>query len=356
MNVIEKYLSKKEEYVVSYSKILSDFITINQIKLYKGKIELNRVLTSVTKSYLEKYYFEKDDTYILIGDYFNFNIKENKELNRIIFLIDKYFKDQKINTNEYKEDIFYLSTLISLGIKISESFNTSVDNRKYRTVTKEIIETIKSQNIIKFKKNKKLKLKELIEKIKNNNIDEEKFFNYFNLTEIKNKFKKVRNLDNAYYVKYDYLIESKRFKPEYVEKIFKREKINDLFLMISYEILTTTILKMIDLKNTNIKFIIPVSHTMCNNEQDIKKMNKIFSNTYLKNMILFIIDESIIQTDPKALYRLKSNDYKLCVMAGSNNLEIKELTIIHENLRIYEDASGYIDENNLLENLRKEIE
>lgn len=352
MNIIKKYLDKKTKYILDYSKKFNDIFSYNELTLIKGKVELNQILNVITKTYIDKYWFNKEESFIVIGDYYNFNIKDDKEINLLIYEINEYYKNiLKIDTTEYKKDIYYIALLISTGIRIDSIFNSISKNKKYEVKIKEILNNIKNNKIINFKIRKK-RIQELIKLIKEKIKDENKFFEYFNLDEIYNKYKKLKTLQNYYFVKYDYTVDNNKYKPEYTELIFKREKIDDFYLMISYELLLITILKESNIKNSNIKYIVPITERLSNNKEDVDKIYKIFDKKEIRDKIYIMIDENVVLKNPYIVKRLKEKGFNLCTMLIIENKGINEVENICENKAIYmHSKEDFIRDIKLINNI-----
>ena len=355
MNIIDKYLLNKRKKLVNYSKKLSEFITTDGLVLLKNKTELNKFLNIIIEKYINDFYLSEEESYILVGDFFNYDTKGNKEINQILYLIYNYFNSIDKDNLIYEKDIYYASVICSLSININNLFNGNKKSKDYAKTINKLISEISKNKVLKIRKNKNQKAKELVKIIKESVEDERKFFSYFEMPEIFNKFRKVKTLENSYFVKYRFVIDTEKFKRDYVEKIFKREKINDLYLLISYELLLITMLKIKNLGDKNTSFIVPITKGLCNNETDVNKLNKIFNKTEIKNKVKFLIDSQMITNEPRALGKLISSGFKVCIMTEASDMSINSVEIIKENENYYlYNNKNLLKEEELLERIKKE--
>lgn len=350
VEITEKFLNQKQKIIVSYAKKISEFISDENIEIFNGKVEFNQLLNLFVKKYLDFYYFNRENEFIIYADYCEFNISGNNEINIMLHEITNYYRNnQKESLLNNKGNIYYLAFIISNAIKTDRIFNSISKNRKYNKEVENIIQSIRNNKNLKAKKKSKNKVMEFIKLIQQNIEREQQFFNYFNIIEIKNKFKKLKAFSNHYFVKYEYYIDENKFKKEYIEKMFKKAKVDDIYLPISYELLSLTILKENSISNIKNKYIVPINRTLINNEQDIKKISKIFAKKEIRKQVKFLIEEKIVIENPGILEKLKAKGFNLCTMLNINENEIKGIEVIRENKEVYLNSrENYIDEQELL--------
>lgn len=329
MSVLEAYLNKKKKNIVEYSKIISDFITIKTSNLWKNKSEFNRDLKDITSLYIDKLYFQElDDDPVLMVDYYDLYNNIDDELNILLYFVTEYYKKKNIKTQEYVLEILYLTVLLDTAVKIEK------DNKKYKDYIYKLIKNTKEN--FKVKKRYENYINSISNLIKNNKRLEETFYSYFETNDFYNEFQRINN--GLYYVRYKYEINDSNYKKEYVNKIFKKQKLEEEYYLMAYEILSLTLLK------TNYNYIIKIPYGYI---KKINKINQIFYNQKFKDRIIFLLDYNKSNKRNELIRVLKNNGYKVGVITNEEIFD-NDVQIIKGNIK----EEGYLKEKDIL--IRKE--
>ena len=265
-NVCNKFISYKKKNLKEYAKI------VIQMLLSEKKIQPDEksYYLNTTKELVDKYaellYFSLDDTFTnikaLITNFDSDNIKKAASITHVCIELDKLLNPinlNKISLNDLKQNIVDLLKLLNIDVE---------------------------------SKNNKELISSLSKILRQNYHTEYKFFQGFKEIEnIENVYIREPLIKDTFLVRFDYKIEGLDvFYKEQVVKVLNSNNINYEFSLMSYHLLSITILKELLLRKKHDNFIVEISKDLFESNKKINDLKKMFINETIKKAIFLLID------------------------------------------------------------------
>lgn len=285
LNVINKYVSKKERDLLDYAKILEEIITIDDNKMWKNKKEFGVYAKEIIKIYAEEYYFDNNTNRDNPIEYSNDNI------NYVLKSIINYCKqnDMEAKLKDWKNELFLLSVIICTSCYVD--FATNVidgDFTDTKNKFKYLLSYLQKTKILHVSTNKYW-INDLFDLIKKSRGEDARVFELMESEDFYNEYIKVTNEPAYYVVNYKYKIPG---LSEYTDGLVAMvsKSYNPKLMNISYELLSFHVLKEL-ISNRDMGMY------LLNIDKDLKRSTVInnFDNKYLKKYVKILVpfDEEV---------------------------------------------------------------
>ena len=286
LNVIDKYVTKKEHDLLEYAKILESIIKIDDNNMWSGKSEFSYFAKGIIHIYALKYYFDNNKHRSNPIKYSNDNI------NFVSYAIVDYFKenDMIIKLREWKNETFLLSVILCTACYVD--FATNVVDGDYvdtKGKFKYLLNYLKKTKKLIIDDNKVL-LNKLFNLVKNNMEVDRKFLDSYKNDNCFNEYCIFIKKPTYYTFDFHFNIPDLEDKSsKIIEKV--TNKYDAKLKAMSYELLTYQILEDL-ISNKEMGFYVIDADELLTKK---KSFIKYFDNKYLKEYIKIYIsyeDES----------------------------------------------------------------
>lgn len=318
-NVVDKYLLRKKNDFVNYTKKIIEIVKIPNNKLYNGKQELIQLIKGIVDLYVDKFYYDDDQKFDLVNKYFNFkndiNIKLKVILLAVITYLEKNGKGDSIVGNE--GSVLTLTIIIFVAYDFDLLSNPYCDDTiSFNGIKKNMIAKINSVSFIAYNKNCDKQVEKIVDMIKNNRKTAKKFFAYLDSLDKSDSYNTFIDLsgDNKYYqVNYHWHIESiSNERPADVTKIYDKMALYEKFIYLSYELASITVLKSF-LLNKRVELVIPISYAFFKKKSNVNKLSKMLNNLEMKKKLKLFVKFSDFSNNLEPFENLVNNNFKILV-------------------------------------------
>ena len=308
-DIVSLFLSRKKQNISKYAQI---FINYN----LSNKVSLNKIIGKIVEIYIDNYYFEKNDDFSILADYFE--VGKNKEslmkdilLSSLLFYknsgleaqIDDNLKTIVILSNSIYLAINYdnytnefLNTYLDIDIRINSFFD---EYSKKLKLTDEYLDNLKN---------------DLLDETKKNVNSEKKFWKYLVDSNYVLTYKNSKKYKNYFLVDYYYDIKLlNRYDKSEVERISQTKGIYDDIISIYIEKLSVTVLKDLLCKNKDDRYFINIYTDYFNKNKNLINLNRIIYNDSVKKRIVFCFDIDDIKKNINVIKDLYDKGYVLAL-------------------------------------------
>ena len=309
LSVINKYITKKEKDLLSYTKILESLISIENNKMWQNKKEFSAFAKEIIEIYSEKYYFQnnihKENPIEYSNDNINFVLKSIIEYCRL--------HDKMEMLRSWKNETFLLSVIICTACYVDFASNVvDGDIQDTKNKFKYLLSYLRKTKILEVKDNKYF-INDLFDEVKKNASEDKKILEYLDSDDFRNEYKMISNNPVYYEVLFSYEVPGlKEFDETLTKGVLKKydAKIRE----ISYDLLEVHLLKELISNMEMDKYLIRIN-------KDMKKASlvKFFDNKYLKEFV-----EILVPYDKEIEYQNIINDYKEIGMNFIYEMDIDE--------------------------------
>lgn len=309
LSVINKYITKKEEDLLSYAKILESLISIENNKMWQNKKEFSVFAKEIIEIYSEKYYFQNNIHKENPIEYSNDNI--NFVLKSIIEYCKLHDKTEMLRS--WKNETFLLSVIICTACYVDFASNVvDGDIQDTKNKFKYLLSYLRKTKLLEVKDNKYF-INDLFDEVKKNASEDKKILEYLDSEDFRNEYKMISNNPVYYEVLFSYEVPGlKEFDENLTKDVLKKygAKIRE----ISYDLLEVHLLKELISNMEMDKYLIRIN-------KDMKKAGlvKFFDNEYLKEFI-----KILVPYDKEIEYQSIISDYKEIGMNCIYEMDIDE--------------------------------
>lgn len=311
-SIIDLYFNKKKKTLFQYITLISSMINMDNKRLWSKKRDSHNLIRRILDVYIKKYIYSATVDEEYIKKYINYNTKVNDIVNLVVTsIIDIYIIDKKEDLlKNDRDEILLLAIIISSAIELDKETNSLIkQNIDIHYIRKKINEIIVDKSKFILFKNSKKNIRKLANIIKENNKIEAQMFKEIDSININNYFISYSDKQNYYLVKYKYKIDKINDYNKYdVETVIEKENINFKLDILSYNKLAFTILKSIMLKKDNY-YVIEFNKGMIN-ISTFNRIDKIFNNNCIKNRVLFLIDDELVENIKQTI---QNKGYKVLI-------------------------------------------
>lgn len=279
-SVIKKYVTKKENDLLSYAKILESLITIEDNKMWSNKKEFTNFAKEIIGIYAEKYYFQnnihKDNPIEYSNDNINFVLKSIIEYARLYDKMDML--------RVWKNETFLLSVIICTSCYVDFACNViDGDFQDTRTKFRGLLNYLRKTKLLVIKDNKYF-IGDLFDEIKKSISEDEKILTFMDSENYHNDYKMVSNNPVYYLVNFSYFVPGlEEFDEKLVKSVLKdyEAKIES----ISYDVLEVHILKELISNRKMGTYLIRMN-------KELKKagMVRMLDDPYLKEYVKILVN------------------------------------------------------------------
>ncbi len=336
-NIVDIYYQRKKDNVTEYTKILM-----------KNALDKKYMNVKLFQDIIEEFMDDDLKNKIQVTYKVNKFIHENNiidlKLRRIINYTINFIDNDKVVSDIYdnNEYIILISKIILLSLEINKKVNVLANSKiRYSNILTNVLE----ENVDVFEKEFLDKVKyvedELNEKIKENVLDDKNFFKIIDGDKFHLNFIQIKPDFYDAILVYD-IKALKKYLISDIEEQIKVKKLNFDFTIITAELLSVYILKLLLIEKKKSNFIIKLPENFITNSEFLEELVEKFNNPKIKMRVCLNID-----------YRsfIKNNDIVENLKKSGFRIAIYDMNKLNHNTYLFKDTVDYIFlNNNLKEN------
>jgi hypothetical protein len=320
-DLYENYYNYKVKTIYQYSMLLSRIIGINKNKLFSNNKNREDFWRFVTNDFLNKYSDQTKTKLLLIKEFINAkDIIDNKTINETMSVINYFIThSMALQVSDYYKEIILASTILKIANNLDISTSPYFKNKNnYNTI---VVNNLEDANKIPFiesidegKKNTKI----LIELVKTNVRRERKIFDLLTNKGSFNKYIDISKENIYYLAQYNYNVPNlKRYDDLAISKVYNDNGYDDKFILISAELISSTLMKMLSLRKKNKIFFLPIKSSFFDNNDNLKELNKIINNPFLNKSFKILINYDDYNNKIMDIMKKNKNSYYIYCSNGS---------------------------------------
>lgn len=339
--LINKYLSNKQKVLCEYASVLYKIYGPDADSLWQQEFEFQSIIKNVVKTYVEKYYLRSKDELEELNTS-GYAANDFKLALALAVIADAYgdkYDNLKISK---KKGLYNLTIIVYIITNIDRDVTFMDAELSSNSIMQKLSEYFKSINQEKLVTKNPFVMNNLANRIKDNKRLEKKFFGSLDNKESFNTFAKYDK--DSYFVKYNFdsnLFD--KYRDIDVRRVYEKYDVDEDYFDVSYELASVTILKQFVLGHKVYDLILPVTSSYLENNQNIKLINDLFGNPFIKNKIKFSIYYSDYDKKRDKFNILREDGYKLGLFMDREQM-ILDYSNIKLDLEIY--AKDKFIENN----------
>lgn len=343
-NIIDVYYERRKNNIAGYTKTIM-----------KSVFEKSRIRSELYLNIVEKYVDDNNWRFIKLtpktSDFMNRNNITHYKIKTILNYVITYMEDLKIKNNldENKDELLAIANSLFVAVEMDNRTNVLLHEQvTYAKVIKNVI--IEYEKIFNEEFVEKLKLieKELKEQMKNNIQTDKAFFrtlknNNFNLT-----YLEIASLDECDYydVKFNYQINAlNKFMARDINDQIITKGLNNKFTIITAEMLSITILKLLYKRKKAKIFLIEIPENFFESMDNINDIVAKLSNPKIKERVCFKIKYSLLVKNKDRIIKLVNAGFQIATCEMKNISEKRDGANFRKMIDLLIEDEKFINEN-----------
>lgn len=336
-NMFDDYFTYKVKTIYDYSMLLTKIIGLSKNKLWHNRKALDESLNWIINDYLSNY--DKDSYHDeLIRCFINDKDISKYKINRELLSVINYFIDngRAFEIKAYEKEIILAGVIVNIANNLDVSTSPyKINQNNYKTILYSFIEKFNKIPYFNLIDDNKKSTDKLLELIKLNVKKERKIFELLSSNFSFNKYVNVSKENRYYLTQYNYSIPgSKNIDSNAIKYVYEHENIDDRFVLISKDLIVTTIMKLLSVRKLSKVFFLPLKADIYQNEKIIKEVGYIFKNKMLSKYFKVLINYNDINDDILKLLNKYNMDYYIYC---SKNTNIINQNIVGNNYLLSSD-------------------
>lgn len=346
-NIIDVYYERRENNIAGYMKTIM-----------KSVFDKSRIRSELYLNVVEKYVTDNNWRFIKLtpktSEFMNKNNITHYKIKTILNYVITYMKDQKIrdNLDENKDELLAIANSLFVAVEMDNRTNVLLhESVTYAKVIKNVIteyDKIFEKDFID-----KLKAieKELKDQMKTNILADKAFFRTLKNKNFNLSFLEIASLDECDYydVKFNYQINAlNKFMARDINDQIVTKGLDNKFTIITAEMLSITILKMLYKRKKARIFFIDITESFLEDMDNINDLVTKLSNPKVKERVCLKIKYPLLQKNKEKIIKLVNAGFQIATYGMKNISEKRDGTYFRSIVDILIEDEKFINENILL--------
>lgn len=343
-NMFETYYNYKKKTLFEYSLLLSKILDISKNKMWHSNRIKEDSLKKIIDIYFDKYEINHNNDSNLVRCFINNKDIFKYKIDREIIAVIDYFtvNTRAFEIKAYEKEIILVGIILNIANNLDISTVPFKENKNnYKTILINYIEKFNKIDFINIIDDGKRNINVLLELIKTNVRKERKLFESLTSNISFNRYIDISK--GNYLAQYNYSVPMiNKYDKAAINYVYNKDNINDDFALISYDLISVTLMKTFSVRDTKETYYLPLKREFFKTDKNVRGLNTLFKNNYLKRHIKILInyndfDENLL----KIFNKYKYYDYYIYCSAYT---DIKDNKLI-EKVNNYIFNNDFINQN-----------